>query len=117
MARHSAPVKTIEVEDSNKVKKTIPNPDYSARIARDQSVMNYLINSPLPDILAHVVGLEATKDVWYVLTKMFSTQSMSKVNHRHGALNSTKKGTLTIAHYIAKMKGFSSELVALGKES
>jgi hypothetical protein len=55
-------------------------------------------------------------DVWSVITKMFSTQSMSKVNHLRGALNSTKKGTLTVAKYFAKMKGFSSELVALGKE-
>jgi hypothetical protein len=112
----SAPFKTIEVEESNKVKKVVPNTDYSAWIARDQAVMSYLINTLSPDILAHVVGLETTKYVWSVLTKMFSTQSMSKVNHLRGALNSTKNGSLTIAQYFAKMKGFSSELMALGKE-
>jgi thymidine kinase len=68
------------------------------------------------DILAHVVGWETTKDVWSKITKMFSTQSMSKVKHLCGALNSTKKGSLTDAHYFDEMKGFSSELVALGKE-
>jgi hypothetical protein len=69
-----------------------------------------------PDILAHVVGWETTKDVWSVITKIFSTQSMSKVKHLRGALNSTKKGSLTDAHYFDKMKGFSSKLAALGKE-
>jgi hypothetical protein len=106
----------MEFEDAQKVKKIIPNPGYSAWIARDQAVLSYLINSLSPDILAHVVGLETTMDVWSVITKMFSTQSMSKVNHLRGALNSTKKGTLTVAKYFAKMKGFRSELVALGKE-
>jgi hypothetical protein len=112
----SAPSKTMEVEDAQKVKKIIPNPDYSAWIACDQAVLSYLINSLSPDILSHVVGLETAKDVWSVITKMFSTQSMSKVNHLRGALNSTKKVTLIVAQYFAKMKGFSSELVALGKE-
>jgi hypothetical protein len=51
----SAPAKTLEVEHASKVKKTVSNPD-----------------SLSPDILAHVIGLETTKDVWSVITKMFS---------------------------------------------
>jgi hypothetical protein len=64
----AASPKTMEVEDAQKVKKIVPNPDYSAWIARDQAVLSYLINSLSPDILAHVVGLETTKDVWSVIT-------------------------------------------------
>jgi hypothetical protein len=40
---------------------------------------------------------------------------MAKLNHLRGALNSTKKVSLTIAQYFAKMKGFSSKLISLGK--
>jgi hypothetical protein len=36
------PAKTLEVEDAEKKKKTIDNPDYIDWIARDQHVMIYL---------------------------------------------------------------------------
>jgi histone deacetylase 1/2 len=98
----AASPKTMEVEDAQKVKKIIPNPDHSAWIARDQAVLSYLINSLSPDILAHIVGLETTKDVWSLIIKMFSTHSMSKVNHLRGALNSTKKGSLTVVQYLQR---------------
>jgi hypothetical protein len=68
----SAPAKTLEVEHASKVKKTVSNPDYYALVAHDQDVLSYLINSLSPDILAHVIGLETTKGVWSVITKMFS---------------------------------------------
>jgi hypothetical protein len=69
-AADAAPPKFITVEDADKVKKLVINPDYSAWIAHDQAILNYLINSLSPDILAHVVGLETTKDVWSVIAKM-----------------------------------------------
>jgi hypothetical protein len=46
---------------------------------------------------------------------MFSTPSRTRINHLRGALNNTKKGTMTTDQFFAKMKGFSSELVAAGK--
>lgn len=52
-----APAKTIEIEDSEKKKRRVPNPDYATWIACDQAVLSYLINLFSPDILAHVVGL------------------------------------------------------------
>jgi hypothetical protein len=112
----AALARRLEIEDTDKVKKSVPNPDYSAWVARDQAILSYLVNYLSLDILAHVVGLETTKDVWSVIVKMCSTQSMSKVNHLCGALNSTNKGSLTTTQYFAKMKSFSSELTSLGKE-
>ena len=79
-------------------------------------MLSYLLNSLSPDILAHVVGLETTQAVWSVITNMFTTQSMSKVNHLRTSLNSTKKGSLTAAQYFSKMKSFGAELLALGKQ-
>ena len=93
----SAPAKVLEAEDAAGKKKTIPNPDYATWIARDQAVLSYLVNSFSPDILAHVVGLETTEVVWGAITKMFSTQSIAKINHLRGALNTTKKNNLTAA--------------------
>ncbi|KAK1610430.1 hypothetical protein QYE76_034103 [Lolium multiflorum] len=108
-----APEKFLEIEDSEKKKKIIPNSEYAAWVARDQTVLGYLVNSFSPEIVAHVSGLESTAEVWAVITKMLSSQSRSKVNHLRGALNSTKKLDLTTAQYFAKMKGFCSELASV----
>jgi hypothetical protein len=62
------PPKTIQVQD-----KVVPNPEYASWIARDQAVLNYLVNSVSPDIFAHLVGLDTTQAVWTAITKMFST--------------------------------------------
>jgi hypothetical protein len=77
--------------------------------------MSYLLNSLSPDILAHTVGLESSAQVWSKINTMFSTASRSKVNHLRDALNSTKKLELSATAYFAKMKGFCSELTAMGK--
>jgi hypothetical protein len=37
------------------------------------------------------------------------------VNALRGALNNTKKASMTMAQFFAKMKGYASDLVALGK--
>ncbi|KAK1611300.1 hypothetical protein QYE76_034973 [Lolium multiflorum] len=77
--------------------------------------MSYLLNSLSPDILAHTVGLESSAQVWLKINTMFSTASRSKVNHLRDALNNTKKLELSATAYFAKMKGFCSELTAMGK--
>ena len=49
------PAKTLEAEDDNGKKITIPNPEYASWIARDQHVQGWLNNSLSQDILAHVL--------------------------------------------------------------
>jgi hypothetical protein len=39
----TAPNKTLEVEDSNKKKTTVPNPAYATWLARDQHVLGWLV--------------------------------------------------------------------------
>jgi hypothetical protein len=111
----AAPAQTLEVEDSNNKKTTVPNPAYLAWVARDQAVLGFLINSLSPEVVAHVVGLTHAYEVWSVITKMFSTISRTRINHLRGTLNTTKKKGLTTAHYFAKMHEISSELAAAGK--
>jgi hypothetical protein len=69
-----------------------------------------------PDILAQVVGLEHASEVWATVEDIFSSQSRARVNMLRGALSNTKKLDLTADRYIAKMKGFVSELAAAGKK-
>jgi hypothetical protein len=46
---------------------------------------------------------------------MFTTTSRSKVQHLRGALNNAKKNDMTPANFFTKMKGYASELAAIGK--
>ena len=110
-----APLENLEVEDDNKKKTTVPNPTYDVWITKDQQVVSYLVNSLSEEVLAQVFGLEHAADVWGALTAMHTTQSKARVTTLRGALTNTKKEELTAAQYIAKMKGFASELVAAGK--
>ncbi|KAK1678516.1 hypothetical protein QYE76_039364 [Lolium multiflorum] len=110
-----APAKHLEVEDSENVKKSVSNPAYEVWLARDQTVLGYLVKGMSPDLLAQVVGLEHTSEVWATVEDIFSSQSRAKVNMLRGALSNTKKLDHTATQYIAKMKGFVSELAAAGK--
>jgi hypothetical protein len=104
-----APAKLISSKDADGKDITITNPAYAAWMARDQAVVSYLLQSLSPELLPHVFGLETTEAV------MFSTASPAKLNALRGALNNTKKSSMTMAQFFAKMKGYASELVALGK--
>ncbi|XP_071680293.1 uncharacterized protein [Lolium perenne] len=109
------PPKTLDAEDADKNKITVPNPAYSAWLARDQQVLRFLLNSLSPDILSHVLDVHSTADAWKTITAMFSSASRSKVQHLRDRLNNTKKLSLTADEYFTKMKGFAYELGALGK--
>ncbi|KAK1695102.1 hypothetical protein QYE76_011799 [Lolium multiflorum] len=110
-----APAKIIEVEDSEKKKIQVENSAYVAWIARDQLVLRFLRNSLSPEILSHVLDMDTTAAAWAGITSMFKTASRTKAQHLREMLNDTKKLIMTADQYFTKMKGFASELSALGK--
>jgi hypothetical protein len=86
-----------------------------AWIAKDQHVLQFLLNSLSPDILSHVLGMNTTAEAWKAINAMFKTASRTKAQQLREKLNDTKKLTMIADQYFTKMKGFSSELSALGK--
>ncbi|KAK1607720.1 hypothetical protein QYE76_031393 [Lolium multiflorum] len=110
-----APAKTIEVDDTDGKKVQVDNPAYLTWIARDQHVLRFLLNSLSPEILSHVLGMDTTAMAWSAINAMFKTASRTKAQHLREKLNDTKKLTMTADQYYTKMKGFASELSALGK--
>jgi hypothetical protein len=110
-----APAKTIEVQDPNKQTIQVKNPSYVAWIAKDQLVLRFLLNSLSPEILSHVLDMNTTAFAWTAVNSMFKIASRTKAQHLREKLNDTKKLTMTADQYYTKMKGFASELSALGK--
>ena len=109
------PEKTIEGTGKEKEPTTVPNLAYSTWHTRDQAVLGFLFKSIAPDILAQVFDLEHTSEVWFVLIVLYSSQSKARVNMLRGALTNTKKGNMSAEKFVAKMKGFASELASAGK--
>jgi hypothetical protein len=89
-----APAETLDVEDAEKHKKTIQNPQYRDWIARDQHVMSYLIKSLSLNVLAHVVGLEHSDDLWAAIVGCYCGHVYLSIifpdHHALGNLSNTK---------------------------
>jgi hypothetical protein len=110
-----APPKLVEVDDIDNKKVTVENPAYVTWMAKDQQVLRFLLNTLSPDILSHLLGVESTAEAWTTINAMFKTASRTKAQHLREQLNDTKKLTMTADQYYTKMRGFASELTALGK--
>ena len=111
----SAQTKTVETEDDEKKKITIPNQAYAVWLACDQTVMSYLVKSLNVDLLVQVICLEHAHEVWTTIEDLFAYQSRARVNMLRGALINTKKLDMPARQFITKMKGFVSELATIGK--
>jgi hypothetical protein len=94
--------------------KPVPNPAYAAWLARDQSVMSYLLQSLSLEILPHVHRIESAAGVWRALAEMFAAQSEARVTNLLVALANTKKLQMTTSEFLTKMQGFADELVSAG---
>jgi hypothetical protein len=110
----AALAKTIEVEDPKKKKVVIEKPAYVGWLAPDQ-VLWFLLNTLSPDILSHLLDVSSTAEALSAINAMLKTASRTKAQHLHEKLNDTKKLSMTADTYYTKMKGFASELSALGK--
>ncbi|KAK1604126.1 hypothetical protein QYE76_027799 [Lolium multiflorum] len=94
--------------------KPMPNPAYAAWLARDQSVLSYLLQSLSLEILPHVHRIESAAGVWRALAEMFAAQSEARVTNLLVALANTKKLQMTTSEFLTKMQGFADELVSAG---
>ncbi|KAK1643377.1 hypothetical protein QYE76_061182 [Lolium multiflorum] len=109
------PEKLLETEDINKKAVTIPNPEYSAWISREQQVLRWILNALSPDVLIHVVGMETSAEAWAANNNHVSSSSKFRVQQLHSALNDTRKNDLSADKYFAKMKCLASELATVKK--
>ncbi|KAK1610011.1 hypothetical protein QYE76_033684 [Lolium multiflorum] len=92
----------------------VPSPAYAAWLARDQSVLSYLLQSLSLEILPHVHQIEHSAGVWKALEEMFAAQSEARVTNLLVALANTKKLQMTTSEFLTKMQGFADELVSAG---
>lgn len=81
----------------------------------DQLLVCWLLSILTPSVLSQVTYCVTSYEVWKTLEKLYSQQSLTKVMYIRSQLQSTKKRSLSIADYIAKMKTFADALGAAGQ--
>ena len=114
----SSPSLTIinpEAATSQTVHAEISNPHYSTWYDQDQVVLSALVSSLSENIMAQMVGLSTSREVWIALERMFASHSFARAIQTRQFLASTKKGNLSISDYFQKMKSFSDNLAVIGQ--
>lgn len=107
------PPEFLDAPDGNGgVSRTI-NPAYTHWIREDQLLLSWLLSSISPSLLSQVVRCKTTSEVWHLLEMFFVSRSRSRMLQLKVQLQTTKKGSLSIADYFAKMQSFVDDL-ALG---
>jgi hypothetical protein len=103
----SSPSPTIinpEAATSQTVPAEISNSYYSTWYDQDQVVLSALVSSLFENILAQMVGLSTSREVWVALERMFAFHSFARAIQTRQFLASTKKGNLSISDYFQKNK-------------
>jgi hypothetical protein len=99
----ATPAKTVSVTVGNKEAQQ-PNPAYAKWVARDQSVLGYLLSSLTREALLHVTTCTTAADVWRTLASLYSMQTRARSVNTRIALATTRKNQLSISDYFAKMR-------------
>jgi hypothetical protein len=83
--------------------------------ARDQQILGLILSNVGKEVQAQIIAAQTAAQAWSTVEKMYSTQTHAKTMNVKLALATTKKGTMSITDYVAKMKGFADEMAAVGK--
>jgi hypothetical protein len=90
------------------------NPAYMAWMARDQTILGYLLSSLTCETLMHVSRCTSSAQAWRMLADLYSSQSQAHAINVRIALMMTKKLHLSVLDYYAKMCHYADELAAIG---
>ncbi|KAK6131035.1 hypothetical protein DH2020_035223 [Rehmannia glutinosa] len=94
----------------------IINPEYVNWIRQDQLIASWLLSSLSENLLADIVGLSTTREIWSCLETIFSSQTRAKNLHYREQLHSIRKGNQTMREFLSKIKGCVDALKATGEK-
>lgn len=92
-----------------------PHPEYSVCIRRDQFLLGWILASISDSMLGHVVRCTSAREAWLTLERLFLSQSKARTMQLRMALQTTKKGAMTIEEYFLKMRSLTDHLSAVGQ--
>lgn len=108
------PASTVKRTSDGK-QEEVQNPLYIEWVATDQQVLGFLLSSITPNILSQLTTCKTAVEVWSAVEAMFTSMSRARTVNIRIALATTKKGDLSMAEYIAKMRSLADEIASAGK--
>ena len=82
--------------------------------AQQQQVQGFLMGSLSREILAQVVTLQTPAEVWAAIQAMFAAQTEAQAINTRMELTNLKKGNMSMAQYLAKIKMLTDEIACTG---
>ncbi|KAL3652810.1 hypothetical protein CASFOL_002491 [Castilleja foliolosa] len=76
----------------------------SCGTGKNQILASWILSSLSENILALMIGLSSSSQIWHVLESNFASQSKAKTLQYKLQLQTTKKGNLSMREYLAKVK-------------
>ncbi|EXB75374.1 hypothetical protein L484_012748 [Morus notabilis] len=101
-------------ESGNLVRK--PNPEYAQWMREDQLLLSWLLSSLTTPILRGVARYKTSSAVWKALELLFSVRAKARVLPLKIQLHTTRKRSMSVYDYFAKMEGISDSLALAGYE-
>ncbi|OMO88026.1 hypothetical protein CCACVL1_08580 [Corchorus capsularis] len=92
---------------------TISNPEFVTWTRIDQMLLGWINATLFEPILAQVVGLETSHEVWSNLHSLFSMKSTAHVMQLRSQLQNLQKKSYSISEYLKKIKSIAYTLVAI----
>jgi hypothetical protein len=113
---YSKMVTPTETLLGNNKKTEVPNLELTIFIAKQQQVLNFLLNSLSKEMLEYVAAYTTPHEVWDTVISMAATQSRARVINTRMALSTTRKGNIPIAQYVGKMRALIDDMASTGKK-
>lgn len=107
------PPPTITVRNGEKVTEEA-NPEFNKWIQKDQLILAWLYGTLTEDALKSVYGLHTSQEVWLALAKKYNRVSATRKLDLQRRVQTTLKGTKTMAAYLSEIKSLCDQLDSIG---
>lgn len=93
----------------------VPNPDYIKWHHKDQIALSAILTSLTEKVLAQVMLLSTTREVWQALERMFPSGSRVRIMQLRHQLANVRKNNMEAAEYFHKVKNLADTLATIGQ--
>src|SRR3954464_612999 len=90
-------------------------PDKSAWIRADNTLMSLLSATLSESSLAMIIGCQTSAEIWSIIKEYHSQQSTANCSYYKTKLTNLKRGSRTISEYLQEAKSLSDALAAIGE--
>ncbi|CAL9243538.1 unnamed protein product [Arabidopsis halleri] len=107
------PSPTVVVRNGEQVTEA-NNPEFLKWMQTDQLIMAWIFGSLSEDTLKSVYGLRSSQEVWFYLAKKFNRVSATRKLDIQRKIQTTTKGTRSLAQYLSEIKALCDQLDSIG---